>query len=129
MEPRGELYPHHANRRTFLKHSLLAASTATVGAGLLARGAPVFGEEDEESGRLTAGGPAILRFLAAAEIIERDLWVQYNELGGIQDNELPELGGGGRRTHRFRVRGATASGASGPQDPALPLQPERCSCP
>jgi len=28
--------------------------------------------------------PDILRFLAAAELIEADLWQQYNELGGIQ---------------------------------------------
>jgi hypothetical protein len=36
---------------------------------------------------------AILRFLAAVEIIESDLWQQYNELGGIQDAEVP--GGSG----------------------------------
>jgi hypothetical protein len=35
---------------------------------------------------------AILRFLAALEILESDLWQQYNELGGIQDREVP--GGG-----------------------------------
>ena len=42
---------------------------------------------------LTEGDIAILRFLAAAEIIETDLWQQYNELGGIQDSEVP--GGSG----------------------------------
>ena len=52
-------------------------------------------EDQDESGRLTQGDAAILRFLAAAEIIESDLWVQYNELGGVQDKERPELGGGG----------------------------------
>ena len=31
---------------------------------------------------------AILRLLAAVEIIESDLWQQYNELGGIQDSEV-----------------------------------------
>ncbi len=31
---------------------------------------------------LTEGDVAILRFLAAAELIESDLWQQYNELGG-----------------------------------------------
>jgi hypothetical protein len=36
---------------------------------------------------------AILRLLAAVEIIESDLWQQYNELGGIQDSEVP--GGSG----------------------------------
>ncbi len=39
--------------------------------------------------RLTSGDEAILRFLAAAEILEADLWQQYNELGGIQDSEVP----------------------------------------
>jgi hypothetical protein len=41
----------------------------------------------------TVGDVAILRFLAAAEILETDLWQQYNELGGIQDAEVP--GGSG----------------------------------
>jgi hypothetical protein len=40
-------------------------------------------------GGLTKGDAAILRFLAAAEIIESDLWQQYNELAGIQDSEVP----------------------------------------
>jgi hypothetical protein len=46
-----------------------------------------------QGGSLTAGDAAILRFLSAAEIIETDLWIQYNELGGIQDAEVP--GGSG----------------------------------
>jgi hypothetical protein len=37
---------------------------------------------------LTEGDVAILRFLAALEILEADLWEQYNELGGIRDSEL-----------------------------------------
>ena len=41
------------------------------------------------SGSLTTGDAAILRFLSAAEILEADLWQQYNELGGIQDAEVP----------------------------------------
>jgi hypothetical protein len=36
---------------------------------------------------------AILQFLAAAELLEADLWDQYNELAGIQDPEVP--GGSG----------------------------------
>jgi len=32
-----------------------------------------------------------LRFLTAAEIIESDLWLQYQELGGVQDNEVSTL--------------------------------------
>ncbi len=45
----------------------------------------------------TKGDEAILRFLAAAEILETDLWQQYNELGGIQDKEVP--GGSGNPTY------------------------------
>jgi hypothetical protein len=39
------------------------------------------------------GDAAILRFAAAAEILEADFWAQYNELGGIQDTELRAGGG------------------------------------
>jgi len=35
-----------------------------------------------------------LRFLAAVELIESDLWIQYNELGGVQDREVPGHTGG-----------------------------------
>ncbi len=79
------------NRRNFVRNGLTAASMATVGAGLLTHGSSLFakGGPEEHSGRLTPGDAAILRFLAAAEILETDLWQQYNELGGIQDNEVP----------------------------------------
>jgi hypothetical protein len=78
------------NRRSFMKNGLTAGA-ATVGAGLLAHSSSVLGQEgpEEHSGRLTNGDAAILRFLAAAEILETDFWVQYNELGGIQDSEVP----------------------------------------
>src|SRR5205807_1316126 len=70
--------------RSFLL-SGAAAGAATVGAGpLFADPSPAFA-----SGGLTPGDAAILRFLAAAEILETDLWQQYNELGGIQDSEVP----------------------------------------
>src|SRR5437868_208841 len=83
------------NRRRFVKNGLTAASVATVGAGLLAHTSSVLAHEgpEERSGRLDRGDAAILRFLAAAEILETDLWQQYNELGGIQDSEVP--GGSG----------------------------------
>jgi hypothetical protein len=48
-----------------------------------------FAEAEEDHGHLTRGDAAILRWLAAAEIIETDLWQQYNEFGGIQDDEVP----------------------------------------
>ena len=72
------------DRRSFIKSGgLLAGGAAAVGAGLLTNGTPVFAQE---RGRLNPGDVAILRFLAAAELIESDLWQQYAELGGIGNN-------------------------------------------
>jgi hypothetical protein len=39
--------------------------------------------------RLSKGDEALLRFPAALETLEADFWQQYNELGGIQDSEVP----------------------------------------
>ena len=50
---------------------------------------------------LTRKDADILRFLAAAEIIETDLWQQYNELAGIQDSEVP--GGTGNPAYHDAV--------------------------
>ena len=79
------------NRRTFVKKSLSAAGVATAGVGLLANGSSLLAEErpEERSGHLTRGDAALLRFAAAAEILETDFWVQYNELCGIPDKEVP----------------------------------------
>ncbi len=79
------------SRRSFLRRGLAVGGAGAIGAGLLANGLPVFAEE--RSGALTRGDIAILRFLSAAEILETDLWQQYNELGGVQDSEVP--GGSG----------------------------------
>jgi hypothetical protein len=77
------------DRRSFLKGSLLAGG-AVAGAGLLADGMLVRAQaQTQESGPLNPGDSAILRFLAAAELIESDLWTQYAELGGIGD--LPPI--------------------------------------
>ena len=83
------------NRRSFVKSGLTAAGVATAGAGLLGSRSLVLAqqESEEHSSRLTRGDAALLRFAAAAEILETDFWVQYNELGGIQDSEVP--GGSG----------------------------------
>jgi hypothetical protein len=86
------------NRRSFMKNGLRAAGVATMGTGLpglLVDGSSVLAQEglEEQPGRLDKGDASILRFLAAAEILETDLWQQYNELGGIQDSEVP--GGSG----------------------------------
>src|SRR6202167_4002320 len=74
------------NRRSFMKSGLLAGGAATVGAGLLANSASA-----QERGRLNPGDAAILRFLAAAELIESDLWTHYAELGGIGNDQPIEV--------------------------------------
>ncbi|GAC1668472.1 MAG: hypothetical protein PVS3B3_38940 [Ktedonobacteraceae bacterium] len=74
------------NRRAFLRKGLAVGGAGAISVGLLANGLPAFAKEDSS---LTRGDIAILRFLAAAELIESDLWQQYNELGGIQDSEVP----------------------------------------
>jgi hypothetical protein len=75
------------DRRSFLKGSLLAGGAAVAGAGLLTSGTLARAQAStQESGSLNKGDVAILRFLAAAELIESDLWTQYAELGGIGTN-------------------------------------------
>src|SRR6266481_5885905 len=90
-------------RRSFLK-GIGVAGAASVGAGLLAQTSSAFAQEgpEEHSGRLTRGDAALLRFAAAAEILETDFWVQYNELGGIPDSEVP--GGSGNPTYTAALK-------------------------
>jgi len=45
-------------------------------------------KDDDSGGKLSKGDASILRFLAAAEILESDLWEQYWELGGLQANDF-----------------------------------------
>jgi len=82
-----------SDRRTFLRKGMVAGA-ATMGASLLTPPPSAFAEQEEKSGRLTPGDAALLRFAAAAEILETDFWVQYNELGGVPNtSEVP--GGSG----------------------------------
>jgi hypothetical protein len=62
----------------------VALGAGTVGAGLLSSI-----RAEEASSSLSAGDAALLRFPAALEILEADFWLQYNELGGIHDDEIP----------------------------------------
>jgi hypothetical protein len=96
------------NRRSFMKSGLLVAGGATMSAGVLADSASLLGQEgqEEHNGGLTKGDAAILRFLTAAEILETDFWVQYNELGGIQDSEVP--GGSGNSIYTAKLRNLDA---------------------
>ncbi len=70
-------------RRSFLKGLGMAGATLTAGALLTAEGMAQTGQSTSTK-KLTPGDAAILKFLAAAEIIETDLWTQYAELGGAQ---------------------------------------------
>ena len=84
-----------STRRSLLVRGAVVGAAIGAG-GLLADASPSLA-----SGGLTHGDAAILRFLAAAEIIETDLWRQYNELAGIQDKEVP--GGTGNPAYHDAV--------------------------
>jgi hypothetical protein len=88
----NEQSEHRTSRRAFLARGA-AAGALTLGAGRLFIDTPaaLAGEA------LPAGDAAILQFLAAAELLEADLWKQYNELGGVQDDEV--AGGSGNRAY------------------------------
>ena len=92
LEERVKPLKSFLSRRSFLGKSL-AVGAGTMGAGLLAKTLTAQVSDANSRGGLTRGDADILRFLAAAELIEADLWQQYNELGGIQDSEVP--GGSG----------------------------------
>jgi Ferritin-like domain len=75
--------PAGHDRRTFLKGGALlgAATLAAAAAGsrtALAQVGRAFGPIDRDA--ITPGDIAILKFLAAAELVEDDLWQQYCEL-------------------------------------------------
>src|ERR1700722_8045225 len=70
------LWQRVVGRRSFLKQAGLT------GAAALSASALIPGSAAAQSSGPTAGDIAILRFLAAAELLESDLWEQYNELGG-----------------------------------------------
>ena len=84
-------------RRTFLCRMGVGAIALAPGAALFTAASKAFGDEDENENEnengIRAGDAALLRFPAALEILEADFWIQYNELGGIQDSEVP--GGSG----------------------------------
>ncbi len=84
-------------RRTFLCRMGLGAIALAPGAALFSSASNAFGEEDAIESGIRAGDAALLRFAAALEILEADFWIQYNELGGVQDAEVP--GGSGNEAY------------------------------
>src|SRR5436309_7121268 len=87
LEKKIKLRKRFISRRSFLGKTI-ALGAGTVGAGLLGSIRTA-----EASGSLSTGDAALLRFPAALELLEADFWIQYNELGGVQDDEVP--GGSG----------------------------------
>ena len=81
-----------STRRSFLRTGL--AAPGVIGTALIAERLP---SAAFAASGLTSGDASILRFLSALEILETDLWQQYNELGGIQDQEVP--GGSGNKPY------------------------------
>jgi hypothetical protein len=91
------------DRRSFFKKGLIA-SAAGAGIALLGGGASALAQIDDsepDHGSLTKGDVALLRFAAAAEILEADFWLQYNELGGIRDKDVH--GGTGNKTYTAKL--------------------------
>src|ERR1700720_5006328 len=77
--------PNRLARRSFLRNLGLGAALLAPGAALLSSSAKALAKDgnEKENNALTPGDVAILQLLAAAELIETDLWKQYNELGGV----------------------------------------------
>src|SRR6266853_738105 len=73
--------PNRLARRSFLRRLGLGAALLMPGAALLSRSGKALAANGSQT--LTSGDVAILQLLAAAELIEADLWQQYNELGGV----------------------------------------------
>src|SRR5260370_11121991 len=71
-------------RGSFLRNGIGSAGAATLSATVMGKELSAFERADAGDGpAITEGDVAILQFLAAAELIESDLWKQYNELGGV----------------------------------------------
>ena len=72
-----------SHRPNFMTSGMIAVSIATAGAMLNRVSRTEYGLTlDYNTGDLTKSDIAILRFLAAVELIESDLWQQYDEFGG-----------------------------------------------
>jgi len=100
------------NRRSFLRNSVVAGRAVTAGSAILGNVPSVLAQETH--GHLTRGDAAILRWLAAAEIIESDLWLQYQELAGTQDDEVSTIA-----SRQIPGYPASPTGGSSPYTEAL----------
>src|SRR5947207_4117175 len=80
--------PRRLARRSFLRNLGMGAALLAPGAALLGSAKKALGDLDDRR-HLPDGDVAILKLLAAVELIEADLWQQYNELGGV---DAPDSG-------------------------------------
>lgn len=95
MKKSGSVLRNSRSRRLFLQNGMIAAGAATIGGELLPGSLAALGRDDETHSPVKKGDIAILRFLQALETVEADLWLQYSELGGTQDNEVSGPGKAG----------------------------------
>ena len=79
--------PNRLARRSFLRRLGLGAALLAPGAALLSGSGKALAANGSQT--LTPGDVAVLQLLAAAELIEADLWQQYKELGGV---DAPDSG-------------------------------------
>src|SRR6266852_9567006 len=100
-------------RRSFLKGLGIASATLSAGALLGTEGNA---QAIRSTGKLSKGDAALLRFAAAAELIEADLWQQYNELGGVQGGNPAYIAALSNRSH--------IPGSQCPQLRARPDEPD-----
>src|SRR5712692_8712759 len=94
MKEKGSVFSRAKNRRSFLKNGIVAAGAATIGTAMLPGTPAAFAAEEDDRSPITKGDISILKFLQALEQVEADLWIQYSELGGTQDNEVSGVNGG-----------------------------------
>jgi hypothetical protein len=80
--------PRRLARRSFLRNLGMGAALLAPGAALLGNANKALGGLGDQR-HLPDGDVAILQLLAAVELIEEDLWQQYNELGGV---DAPDSG-------------------------------------
>jgi hypothetical protein len=85
------------SRKPFISRRSFLSKTIALGAGTVGSGLWTGIRAAEATSSLSQGDAALLRFPAALELLEADFWIQYNELGGIQDHEVP--GGHGNRAY------------------------------
>ena len=85
MKKSRSVLKNSSSRRLFLQNGMIAAGAATIGTGLLPGSLAAFEQGgDDSGGKLSQGDASILRFLAAAEILEANLWEQYWELSSAE---------------------------------------------